>query len=251
VRFTDVKSWITWLNLSDEDRKKTGIAAQKTPGGTLVIGPNMEVEAKNPNLPRISDGDSDIMQMISSGLNEPEDVTTGQSKGTFASVKASRGPMSDRINDEMAYFERWLRYDFWGNIFFLKSKTLDFPETFTRREATDFKGKKPVFENVKKAPERCLDILFPVSSVENIEGTAKAMLGVKHGSLYDTAGIPNEELMKKMGFRNYRQLRLRQATEEEELPKLVLAADQESMQEQKEAEPKRDKKQAKEEETEE
>ena len=121
VNFTDVKSWIQWLKMSDADRRKTGIAAKKTPGGTMVLGPNMEMKASNPNLPNISDSDTDILQMVTSGLNEPEDVTTGQSKGTFASVKESRGPMSDRISDEIAYFERFLRYDFWANIFFLKS----------------------------------------------------------------------------------------------------------------------------------
>lgn len=241
VKFTDVKSWITWLNLSDEERRKTGLAAPKTPGGTLVIGPNMEIVAQNPNLPKISDGDSDIMQMISSGLNEPQDITTGQAKGTFASVKASRGPMSDKISDEMVYFERWLRHDFWGNVFFLKSKISDFPETFPVREAVAFKNKKPVMEIVQKKSTKCIDILFPISAVENIEGQAKAYLGVKHGSLRDTANIPNEELMRRMGFRGYRRLLLKKATEDEMYPEVVLAVDQESSQEKTEAEPKKKK----------
>lgn len=236
VKFTDVQSWITWLNLSDEQRRKTGIAAAKTPGGTLVIGPNMEVVAQNPQLPKISEGDNDIMQMISSGLNEPEDVTTGQSKGTFASVKASRGPMSDKISDEMAYFERWYRYDFWGNIFFLKSKIGTFPETFPVNEATHFENKKPIFETIQKKPEKCIDILFPISAVENIEGQAKGLLGVKHGSLNDTAGISNQTLMGRMGIRNYKQERLRKATEDENLPETILAVDQEAHQEKVEGE---------------
>ncbi|RJR46025.1 MAG: hypothetical protein C4576_11390 [Desulfobacteraceae bacterium] len=245
VKFTDVKSWITWLNLTDEERAKTGIAAAKTPGGTLVIGPNMEVEAKMPQLPKISGGDSDVMQMISSGLNEAQDVTTGESKGTFASVKASRGPMSDRISDEMVYFERWLRYDFWGNIFFLKGEIAEFPKTFDVEEAVDFdKNQEPVFKVRKKKPERCLDITFPISEIENTEGQAKALLGVKHGSLNDTAGIPNEVLMRKMGFRGYKRLRLQKATEDKKYPKTILAVDQEQHQELTEAEPSKTKKQS-------
>lgn len=246
VRFTDVKSWITWMNLSDEQRSKTGIVSPKSPGGTMVIGPNMEVKIENTTLPRISEGDTDIMQMISSGLNEPADVTTGQAKGTFASVKASRGPMSDKVSDEKAYFERWMRWDFWGNVFFLKSKITasnpkveDFPETFTVREATHFENKKPVMEDVKKKPEQCIEIMFPVSAIENIEGHATAFLGSKHGSMNDTAGIPHEELVRKMGFRGYPKMRLRKATEDEKYPPTILNVDQESYQERKEAEPKR------------
>jgi len=238
VKFTDVKSWMTWLSLSDEDRRKTGIGVQKSPGSTLVIGPNMEVTAQNPTLPRISDGDTDIMQMITSGLNEPQDVTTGQARGTFASVKASRGPMSDRTSDEMAYFERWLRWDFWGNIFFLKSEIAGFPKTFDAQEAVDFdENQEPVFKTVKKKPERCIDIIFPVSEIENVESHAKALLGVKHGSLNNTAGIPNEELMKKLGFRGYKKLRLKKATEDKKYPPTILAVDQEAYQEEVESEP--------------
>lgn len=238
VKFTEAKSWLTWLSLTDEQRQKTGIGTQKTPGSTLVVGPNMEVTAQNPNLPKISEGDSDIMQMISSGLNESQDVTTGQNTGTFASVKASRGPMSDRVSDEMIYFERWLRWDFWGNIFFLKSEITGFPKTFPSKEAVDFdKDQEPVFKTKKKKPERCIDVIFPVSEIENIESRAKALLGVKHGSLNDTAGIPNEELMKKLGFRGYRKLRLQKATEDKKYPPTILAVDQEAHQESVEAEP--------------
>jgi len=204
----------------------------------LVLGPNMEHKIESPNLPKISGGDSDIMQMVSSGLNEAQDVTTGEAKGTFASVKATRGPMSDRVSDEMTYFARWLRWDFWGNIFFLKSKISDFPETFDVEEAIDFdKDQEPVFAIKKKKPERCLDIIFPVSEIENMESHAKGLLGVKHGSLNDTAGMPNEELMKKMGFRGYKKLRLQKATEDKKYPPTVLAVDQETHQELTEAEP--------------
>jgi len=238
IRFTDVKSWLTWLTLTDEQKQKTGIGAVKTPGSTLVVGPNMEVKAEFPNLPRISDGDTDIMQMISSGLNEPQDITTGRASGPFASVKASRGPLSDRVSDEIVAFERWLRWDFWGNIFFLKSEIAGFPKTFTVEEAIDFdKNQEPIFKEIQKKPERCIETTFPVSQIENIESMAKAMLGVKHGSLNDTAGIPNEDILKRLGFRGYKRLRLKKATEDKRFPKTILAVDQEAHQESTEAEP--------------
>ena len=240
-QFSDIRSWIEWLRLSDDDRAKTGIASPKTPGGSLVLGPNMDVKVVNPNLPNISDSDTDILQQVISGLNEPEDVATGQSKGTFASVKASRGPMSDRVSDEISYFERFLRFDFWGSIFFLKSKVSSFPESFAVEEAVGFKNKEPQFKKVKKKPEMLLDINFPMSEVNDAEARSRAFFGSKHASLHDTAGVPLSELVKKMGFGNFRKLRLQYETEKKRYPDLPLAMDAESIQESLQAEPSNDK----------
>jgi len=240
IQFTDPKSWIQWMKMSDADRRKTGIAAKKTPGGTMILGPNMEMKVLNPNLPNISESDTDILHMVTAGLNEPEDVATGQSKGTFASVKESRGPMSDRIADEVAYFERFLKNDFWGSIFFLKSKLTGFKEIFRIREAVEFKNNEPVFKYVQKRPEQLIDINFPTSEVNDLEARARAMLGVKHAAISDTLGIPLSEIARKMGFGNYANLRLRFEAEKEKYPELPLVLDAESIQEQEQAEPARD-----------
>ena len=248
VQITDPKAFRMWLSLTNDQRKLTGIGAKKTPGATLVLPPGMEIKAVNPNLPRISDTDTDVLQMAISGLNEPGDVTMGVSQSTFASVKASRGPMSDRTSDEICWYEKFLRNDFWGNIFFLKSKIVGFPTSFKVKEAVDFKeGKKdpltdepeiePVFANVKKSPEQLIEINFPTSEVNDAESRARAYLGVKHGSTFDTLGIPNNEIAKKLGFGNYRKLRLEQATEKIHYPAMIQTIDQESEQESKEAEP--------------
>jgi hypothetical protein len=231
ITMEDPKSFRLWLSLSESEKRETGIMAKKEPGGTLVLPPGMKLTAVNPTLPKISEGDTDILHMITSGLNEPEDVSTGQSKGTFASVKASRGPMSDRISDEVSYFEKFLKYDFYAAIFFLKQKFGKFPEFFKVRKAVDFKNEKPIFENVKKKPEFLLDISFPVSEVIDAESRARAYLGVKHGSTFDTLGIPNAEIAKKLGFGNYKKMRLEQATEEDTYPELIPTLDAESVQE--------------------
>jgi hypothetical protein len=225
VTIEDPKAFRVWLGMSDDDRRKTGIMAKKTPGSTLVLPPGMKAQVLNPNLPKISEADTDILHMITSGLNEPEDVATGQSKGTFASVKASRGPMSDRTSDEVSYFERFLKYDFFGNIFFLKASASSFPFDFKVREVVDFKKGEPVFEYVRKRPEFLLDIVFPGSEVNDPEVRAGAYLGVKHGSLYDTLGIPNKVIAKKLGFGNYKRLRMKQATEEDLYPELAPPVD--------------------------
>jgi hypothetical protein len=237
VSIEDPKSFRIWLSLSEEEKRSTGIMAKKTPGGTLIMPPGMKLTAVNPQLPKISEADTDILHMITSGLNEPEDVSTGQSKGTFASVKASRGPMSDRISDEVSYFERFLKFDFYASIFWLKSKVGKMAESFKIRRAIDFKTTngeaKPIFEYVKKKPEFLININFPVSEVIDAETRARAYLGVKHGSVYDTLGIPNTEIAKRLGFGSYKKMRLDQATEEETYPELQATLDAEMVQEQK------------------
>lgn len=232
VTIEDAKSFRSWLSLTDEERRKTGIMAKKTPGGTLVLPPGMKLEVRNPTLPKISEGDTDIFHMITGGLNEPEDVSSGQSKGTFASVKASRGPMSDRISDEVAYFERFLKFDFYAAIFHLKHKIAGFPDTFTIKECVDFdEDKEPIMKNVKKKPQFLVEVSFPTSEVIDAESRAKAYLGVKHASLFDTVGIPNAEISRRLGFGSYKRQRLAHATEKEKYPELIPTLDAESYQE--------------------
>lgn len=236
-RFTDVKSFRVWLSLSDEERRKTGIMAKKTPGSTLVVPPGMEVSAENPNLSAIKDQDTDILHMISSGLNEPEDVLSGASKGTYASVKASRGPMSDRTSDEIAYFDRFQKHDFWSAIFFLRSSVTKFPKTFKVKKAIGWNEKQePKFQQVERRPEQLIDINYPQSEVTDFEGRAKGLLGSKHGPLSETLGIPSSEVAKRLGFGDYNRLRLDKATEDELYPKLIYIEVAESIQEQAEAE---------------
>ena len=57
------------------------------------------------------------------------------------------------------------------------------------------------------------------------EARARAFLGVKHGSVYDTLGIPNIEIAKKLGFGNYRRLRLLRETEYKKYPELAPPVD--------------------------
>jgi len=83
-------------------------------------------------------------------MNEPSDIMTGTSNGTFAAVKETRGPMSDRTSDEIAYFGRFLVHDFWGNIFFLRSSVTNFPKFFDIEDVVGFKGKKEIIKKVKQ-----------------------------------------------------------------------------------------------------
>lgn len=224
AKMQDAKAYRTWLKLTDDQKKSTGLFAKKVPGGTLVLPPGIDLECKNPNLSSISDQDTDIMQMVVSGLNAPEDLVTGQSKGsTFAGVKASRGPQSDRTQDQRSYFERFLRFDFWRAVFFLRGHMTDFPETFSVKEAVDFKNKEPVYKTVKKKNYKLIDFEFPSSEISDLEGKTRAMLGVKHGPLSESLGIPKEDIAKRLGFGGYKRKRLRYSTEEKNLPDTELA----------------------------
>ncbi len=254
--FEDIGAFRTWLALSDADRKKTAVMQPMAPGSRLFLPPGMTLTAVNPKLSTISDQDTDIFQMVTSGLNESSDITSGTPAGPYSSVRATRGPMSDRVSDEVAYFDRFLKHDFYSSIFFLMSSVSDFPETFEVEEAVDFKAverkvpnddgfketkyhTEPIFKKVKRKPEDLIDVAYPVSETIEYEGRARAFLGVKHGPIAETLGIPNEDVAKKLGAGNYKRLRLRKATEDKNYPDLVYNIDAESMQEKVEGEPKK------------
>jgi hypothetical protein len=228
---SDAKAFRTWLKMTEDQKKDTGLFAKKKPGGTIVLPPGITLECKNPNLARISDADTDIMGMVISGLNRPEDMVTGATKGsTFSGVNASRGPQADRIQDQIAYFEKFLRYDFWRPIFYLKSIVSNFKITYKVKEVIEFKDKEPIVKNVDKDVHDLIYIEFPVSEVTDLVGKASALLGVKHPSLVETLGIPREDVAKKLGFGNYRKKRLQLATEDEKFPKLLSTVEAESLQ---------------------
>jgi hypothetical protein len=234
---TDPKMFRIWLSLTDEQRADTGITAKKTPGSSIVLPPGFEMKAVNPNLTKISDTDTDILSMVVAGLNKPADIVTGESKGTFASVNASRGPLADRLKDEISYFETFLRYDFWSSIFFLRSKVTNFPTSFKVKRAVSFdKNKEPVMKLKAFTPHKLMEFSFPTSSIDNLESEVKALLGVKHGRLSKTLGIPNAKLAAKIGFSNYKRLRLETATEDYLYPELEPDVDSESLQEIEEGE---------------
>ena len=238
AKITDPKAYRAWLAMSDEQKQKSGLLQKKSPGGTIVLPPGIDLDVKNPDLPKISDQDTDILRMVISGLNRPEDVVTGQSSSsTFAGIKSSRGPMSDRTKDDIAYFDRFLRLHFWRGIFFLKSSVDPaFEENYDVKMVVGYgpgKEKKPIVKDLKTPAYKLVHVTYPTSEVSDIESTAKAYLGVKHGSVIDTLGIPAEEVANKLGFNGWPKLRLRQSAEIERYPELVANEDDEALQESK------------------
>jgi len=213
--------------LSDDERAKTGIMQPKSPGGTLMLPPGMKIECINPNLPTISDADTDIMQMIMAGLQTTQDTMLGDYRSTYAAVKAAQGPQSDRTNDELAYFGRFLQFHFWRGIFFLRSVVdKKFKQEYKVERTIGFKNGKEKYKKVNRKTYKLLDITFPTSKLEDLESTAKALLGSKHGSVIDALGIPRSEVAQRLGFTHYATMRKEKATEDKVYPELIdLAAE--------------------------
>ena len=227
VSFEDVKAFKTWLSLTPEQKEETGIKQKKTPGGTIVLPPGMKLEVKNPNLPKISDSDTDILHMITSGLNKPEDMVTGQSNGTYGSVKASRGPESDRNKNKQSDFELFLRYDFFKPLFLLNSAITKLKLEREEEIVEDFKDGKEVFGKEMVPIWESMEVVFPSSEVSDMESATKGLMGVKHGSLADTLGVPLSAIAEKLGFTNYRSLRAKHAVEAKKYPELSSGLDEE------------------------
>lgn len=236
ITVENLKSFRSWLALSDEQRKQTGIMQPKDAGGTLVLPPGLKMEVLSPDLPNISDSDTDIMQMVSSGLNKPQDTLNGDYRSTFASVKASQGPQTDRTHDDLSYFHRYLQL-FWRSNIKLRSVITGFKEHRYVDEVAGFKEGEPVYKRIKKPSYKLIDICLPVSKMDDVESTAKALLGTKHGSVADVLGIPPSEIAKRMGFSDYDSLRRKAILEEEHYPQLTKNIDAEAEQEKKEVEP--------------
>lgn len=231
-KMTDMRAFRTWLKMTDKERQESGITAKKTPGGSIILPPGVELEVRNPSLSSINEQDTDIMHMVTSGLNKPEDMVTGQTKGdTFSGIKASRGPQADRTQDKIANFERFLRYTFWRSIFFLKSAVSDFKMEHTITEVVGFKNKEPISKSVTKKAYDLIEFEFPSSEVSDLSNKAQALLGSKHPNVVEFLGVSREAVAKRLGFNAYKSHRLQAATEEETYPELPNAAIVESGQE--------------------
>jgi hypothetical protein len=238
VKMTDWKAFNTWLKMTDAQRAQTGITAKKVPGGTLITMPGMDIDCINPQLGSINEQDTDILHMISSGLNKPSDMLTGKTSGdTYSGVKVSRGPQNDRISDEVTYWERFLINDFWRGIIFLHHEAVpSFKMEYKVKKTIDFKNKKPKQVNKIVPAYKRINITFPSSEIVDLEAKARALLGVNHQSVVESLGIPRSKVAKKLGFSDYRGLRYQYEDEDNDLPELPLQTQLlEAMSSQKEA----------------
>jgi hypothetical protein len=224
--FEDVKSWLRWAALSDEQKRATGLAQRLNPADRLFLPPGVEAKIQNPQIPSLSGQDEDLLKMISSGIRQPYDMLSGDLKGpTYASIKGSRTPYMDYISDLREMVRRFYRYDFWKGIFFIKSKFDSKFEYFSYKEVVGFKEGKEDKKYVTYHPEDLVEMTFPQSSNEDIAANANALLGSKRGSVSYHLGIAKEDISRKLGFNNFHRSLLKSATERLQYPEEVLPDD--------------------------
>lgn len=257
AKFEDIKAFRLWLSLDEKERKKTGLLEKKAPGGTIILPPGMDFQCTNPNLQKISDQDTDILQMVISGLGKPEDLVTGTPRGTQSGIMAGRAPHSDRIANDIEFFRRFLQNVFFRALFHIAIKFGKLKEKYPVLKVTGYKKtnkqvirilddgqkeseKKEILEPIEKKKQAyahtLLEFGFPVSEMAATEGKARALLGVKHGSLVETLDLPREDIAKRLGFYNYRSLRLKRSEEQLKYPETLTDLYQEAIQERIEGE---------------
>jgi len=231
VEVDNAQAFRSFMKMPDDEKAKTGLFQKKVPGGQLILPPGFKLKCENPKLASISEQDTDIMHMVTSGLNKPEDMVTGQTKGdTFSGIKASRGPQADRTKDDLEFFSRFLRYDLWRSIIHLASILSGgekVQETYSYKKVVDFKDKKGKYKNVTVETFKLLDFLFPQSEITDIESKCKALLGVNHQSVIESLGIPRRLIAQALGFQSYNNHRYELAEEDDLFPVLpaTLAAE--------------------------
>ena len=232
IEIEDRQSFRMWLAMSDEERAQTGLLKKKVPGGTIMLPPGFKMQCNNPKLSSITNQDNDILKMISAGLNMPEDVLTGSSSGTtFSGAKLSRGPASDRLQDQISDLDRFLVHGFWRGAMWLHSKINGMPWEYKIRRAYKFEEGDPKFKNFKVKAHKTVQINYPISEMGDLEGKSRAFLGVKHGPVTEQLGMSGAEVSKHLGFQNYNQSRLDKATEDDMYPELKTSAEIEAGQE--------------------
>jgi hypothetical protein len=134
----------------------------------------------------------------------------------------SRGPVSDRIQDQIADLERFMIYTFWRGALWLYSKTTGTNWEVKVKEVYKFENGEPKTKQVVKELHETVKVSFPISEMGDLEAKSRALLGVKHGPVTETLGISRESVARALGFFNYNDERLRYATEDEEYPELPL-----------------------------
>lgn len=216
------EAWDVWDKMTPEQKKQTGLYGHKAPGSLIIPPPGFGIECKAPQLTNITGSDNDIREMMGAGLKQPMDVVTGNAEGkNFGSVKASRGPWSDRILGGQSYFRSWCVHDVWRQILFLHQKLYGLTENFEVREAVRYEEKKPIFEIVSKEAWECISVNLPMFTSGNLTDLRGLYLGSKPAGLSELFGVSKELILSKLGISDYHQERLRRETEQSEYPETM------------------------------
>lgn len=218
--FEDKMSWYRWQALSDEKKRETGLLQPLRPADRLLLPPGVKGTIQNPNLPKLSGDDEDLLKWMATAANTPYDIFASDSKGpTYASTKSSRPFYMDYINDWQGWTETFFVMDFFRFVFWVKSK-LDkrFKFYYPQEVCVGFKNKKPVFETKKIPAYKLISCNFPASQETALQDVANGVLGSKRGDLTWHLGISKKTEAQKLGIQNYEVELMKRAQEEKTYP---------------------------------
>jgi len=221
VKFEDKAAFRLWMSMTEEEQRRTGLMAQKSPGGQLILPPGMTISCEAPRLSTITDEDRDLLHFVTAGLGVDASTLTGDyNANTYASAKMARTPLSDRISAYATYFERFIKYELFRSVFIAKNIINGTKIDYKVKQVVKFLDKEPRSRNVIKKAWELIDVSFPLDDVADLEAKAKAFLGSKHGSLPDTLGISKETIAKRLGFGAYAKEVYKYWSEKEYMPDL-------------------------------
>lgn len=204
-------AWQVWNKMSEEDRAKTGLTKQFTPGSTLVLMPGLTYDVKAPQLTKLEGENSDILNIAGAGARTPQDLWQGQSSGaTYASLRSSRSPLELEVENLQYKLGNFFKYEVLRVCFHVASVLGNFPVFFDKEEVVAVREGEPQFKTIKTEPIELVRLTFPdVSFEEKIEGKVNAYLGSQHLGLA-SIGMSDEKIAEEMGIDDLsRQRRLR------------------------------------------
>jgi len=215
----DESAWEVWNKLTPQEQARTGLLGPKPPGSTLIPPFGFDVKAIAPQLPNITGSDNDLREMLVAGLQQPADVITGNPEGkNFGSVKASRGPWSDRVLNQQSYFKAWTIHDLCRSILFIYNKLYGMSDKFSFKEVVRYENKEPISEVIVRPAWQFVNVNVPVFSSGNLSDLRSFYLGSKPAGLVDVLGISQETVSRKLGISDYHEERLKRETEKLHYP---------------------------------
>jgi len=223
--FTDKMSWYRWQSLTPEKKRETGLLQTLRPGDRLLLPPGIKGTIQNPNLPKLSGDDEDLLKWMATAANTPYDIFASDSKGpTYASTKSSRPFYMDYINDWQGFTETFFIMDFFRFAFWVKSK-LDkrFKYLYPIEVCTGWNNREAKFETKKIPAYKLISCNFPASQEINLGDVANGVLGSKRGDLTWHLGISKEAQAEKLGIQNYKKQLMKRAEEEKMYPKELVS----------------------------
>lgn len=226
-------AWHVWNKMTVAERKATGLTEPFSPGSKVFCFPGLALKAYSPQIPSLSGSNQDLLNMAGAGARTPTDLWQGDSAGMpYASVKATRSPLTAEIENLQSKFGKFFRYEllrvcftaklaFGGKIISPTGKKVKLPPTYKIQWPTSIVNGTATFE--EKDDELCnaVKFTFPtVKLIENPSEDANACFGSKHLGLQNV-GVSDETLAKRFGIDDLSRERRKKLIEEQEFGKAI------------------------------